>query len=69
MDPLFRPHCKLQIGAAHLTASQSFGQSRLIGPDVEATRKSLGTEAKSSMEATAQVRLQVLPQDVGAGTI
>lgn len=69
MDSLFRPRCKLQIGAAHLTASQSFGRSRLVGPDIEATSKSLGTEAKASMEATAQGRLQVLPQDVGEGTL
>lgn len=69
MDPLFRLCWKLQVGAAHSEALWSFVQSRLVGPDAEAAGKSLGTEAKSSMEATVQRRLQKCPQDVGADTI
>lgn len=57
------------MGATHLEALRSFVQSRLVGPDVEAAGKSLGTEAKSSMEATMQERFQKRPQDVGADTI
>lgn len=69
MDPLFRLCWKLQIGTAHLEALWSFVQSRLVDPDAEAAGKSLGAEAKSSMEATVQGRLQKRPQDVGADII
>lgn len=60
---------KLQVGAVHLRALQSFVHSRLVGPDVEATGKRLGTEAKTCMKATVQGRVQKLCQDVGEDTI
>lgn len=69
MEPLFRMCWKLQTGVANLEALWSFVQSRLVGSDIEAAGKSLGTEAKSSMEATVQGRFQKGPRDVGADTI